>query len=134
MAKKLTPKQIKFALVYIETGNATEAYRQSYKVTTTNHNTLNKKANELSNHPAIKDYIKQIQERQVEEHMVTVESLSKELDEARDMARRNLDPKAMIGATMGKAKIYGLDKQVVEHKGDLSNLQPVIKLSMGGVK
>jgi len=30
MAKELTPKQEKFCQVYIETGNATEAYRQAY--------------------------------------------------------------------------------------------------------
>ena len=32
MAKKLTPKQESFCLAYIETGNASEAYRQAYDV------------------------------------------------------------------------------------------------------
>lgn len=49
--------------------------------------------------------------------MVTVESLTEELEEARVIAREDRVPTAMVSATMGKAKLYGLDKQVIEHKG-----------------
>ena len=51
--------------------------------------------------------------------MVTVESLTEELEEARVIAREDRVPTAMVSATMGKAKLYGLDKQVVEHSGSI---------------
>ena len=42
-------------------------------------------------------------------------SLTTELDEARKVAKETLNPAAMTGATMGKAKLHGLlvDKQEV---------------------
>ena len=45
--KKLTPKQEKFANLYVELGNASEAYRQAYDVTTTNIDTIKAKASKL---------------------------------------------------------------------------------------
>lgn len=44
---KLTPKEQKFCEVYIETGNASEAYRQAYDVTTTNLDTIKSKASKI---------------------------------------------------------------------------------------
>lgn len=45
--KKLTPKQEKFANLYVELGNASEAYRQAYDVSTDNLNTIAPKASKL---------------------------------------------------------------------------------------
>jgi phage terminase small subunit len=48
MADKLTPKQEAFVLAYLETGNASEAYRQCYDVSPdTKPNTVEKRACEL---------------------------------------------------------------------------------------
>ena len=44
---KLTPKQEKFAQVYVETGNASEAYRQSYNAERMKPETIWVKASEL---------------------------------------------------------------------------------------
>ena len=44
MAKKLTPKQESFCLAYIETGNASEAYRQAYDAKNMKPETINRKA------------------------------------------------------------------------------------------
>lgn len=53
--------------------------------------------------------------------MVTVESLTEELEEARKAALGAENPQcgAAVSATMGKAKLYGLDKQLVEHSGSI---------------
>lgn len=40
----------------------------------------------------------------------TLDTLIKELDQARQLALENSNPTAMISATMAKAKLYGLDK------------------------
>ena len=40
---------------------------------------------------------------------LTIDDLIAELDEARQIAKDNANPTAMISATVNKAKIYGLD-------------------------
>lgn len=47
MADNLTPKQEKFCLEYIETGNASEAYRRSYDAENMKPESVNRKAKEL---------------------------------------------------------------------------------------
>ena len=50
MAQELTPKQEKFALAYIETGNAAEAYRIAYDAENMKPVTTRRKAAELLQH------------------------------------------------------------------------------------
>lgn len=45
--KELTQKQERFALAYIETGNASEAYRKAYDASRMKPETINKRASEL---------------------------------------------------------------------------------------
>lgn len=129
--KALTQKKIKFCHAYIETGNASQAYLDSHNVRTTNKKTITNKANALKNEECIKEYIQELQSDARESHGVTVESILVELEEARQMAIRTGQAGAMSTASMGKAKILGLGKEVVEHKGDLTNLQPVIIVGDG---
>lgn len=55
MDKKLTPKQKAFCDYYIETGNATEAYKKAYKCN--NDTTARTNANKNLQKPTIKAYI-----------------------------------------------------------------------------
>ena len=50
---KLTPKQEKFCQLYIELGDASEAYRQSYHCSKMKPETINRKATELKNNGTI---------------------------------------------------------------------------------
>jgi phage terminase small subunit len=54
MNDKLTPKQEKFWIEYLATGNASEAYRRAYGTTRMTERTMQKRANELLAHGAIK--------------------------------------------------------------------------------
>lgn len=76
-------------------------------------------ASRLWKSPPIQAYAEKLREEMRERFMVTVESLTEELEEAREIARDDRAPAAMVAATMGKAKLYGLDKQVVEHSGSI---------------
>lgn len=76
-------------------------------------------ASRLWRSPVIMEYVEKLREEMRERFMVTVESLTEELEEARVIAREDRVPTAMVSATMGKAKLYGLDKQVVEHSGSI---------------
>ena len=49
----LTVKQEKFCQSYIETGNASEAYRQAYSASKMKPETVNRTAKELLDHPKI---------------------------------------------------------------------------------
>jgi len=105
----LTLKQEAFAMAYIETSNASEAYRTSYNVAdTTTDNTISVEASKLKNTPKIAQRILELQESMRKRHEVTVDGLTKELELARLKASEAGQASAMVAATMGKAKLHGL--------------------------
>ncbi len=115
----MTPKQADFVRLYFELGNASEAYKQAYN-STGKPNTLHRKANELLKHPIIKSEIEAMQEEAKARNNITIDNVIAELEEARQTAKQSGNASAMVSATMSKAKLLGLDKQVIEHKGALT--------------
>jgi phage terminase small subunit len=115
MTKKLTQKQENFARLFVELGNQSEAYRQAYD-TQAGYETVNVSACKLLKQPNIAQRVAELRENIAMKHEVTVDSLLQELEEARVIASTCETPQssAMIAATMGKAKLCGLDKQLVE--------------------
>lgn len=117
---RLQPKQEKFCQLYIELGNASEAYRQAYDASKMKPETIKRKAQELLENGTITaTYIAELKAEHKERHNITVDDLIAELEEARQIAKDPVKPQpaAMVSATMGKAKILGFDKQVVELSG-----------------
>jgi len=82
----LTPKQNKFIEVYIETGNASEAYRQAYNVKSMNENTINRNAHSLLYNNKIATRLDEIKAKNAERTQVTLEYLTNRLIKAADMA------------------------------------------------
>jgi len=117
MADKLTPKQETFAQKWVELGNASEAYRQAFEVTKENSEWVKVEASRLLAAPNVALTVINLQEAHQQRHNVTVDSLTKELDEARLMATAEKQAAAMTGATMGKAKLHGLITDKNEHSG-----------------
>jgi hypothetical protein len=58
---KLTPKQEAFILAYLETGNASEAYRRAYNASGMNAATVNREAHSLLEHPKVAPRIRELQ-------------------------------------------------------------------------
>lgn len=112
----LTPKQEKFCLVYLETGNASEAYRQAYDAQSMKPETVNKRASELLDNGVIAGRLSELRAPIIAKAQLTVEDLLDELEEARIAAltAETVQSSAAVGATMGKAKLLGLDKQLIE--------------------
>lgn len=112
----LTPKQEAFALAYVETGNASEAYRRSYNAEKMKPETVNRTAKEQLDNPKIAARLAELKAAHVERHEITVDDLIRELEEARSiaMAGERQQPAAMVAATMGKAKILGLVQDKVD--------------------
>lgn len=105
----LTVKQEALAQAYIENGgNRSEAYRTAYDAENMNEKSINVEASLLFKNPDIALRVAELQWEHRLRHNVTVDSLTKELDEARSLAQEEAQPAAMTGATMGKAKLHGL--------------------------
>lgn len=121
--RKLTEKQEAFCRAYIETGNASEAYRTAYNAEHMNVASVNKAAQKLLENPQIAPRLQELRAPIIQKHNITVDSLIAELEEARMAALTAETPQssAAVSATMSKAKLVGLDKQVIETKEDLSS-------------
>ena len=117
MSKTLTPKQEMFCKKFIELGNASDAYRAVYNASNMKAETINRKAFDLQNNGKITARISELHTAHQQRHNVTVDSLLAELEDARQLALAADNPSVMVSATMGKAKITGLDKKVIEHTG-----------------
>jgi phage terminase small subunit len=121
----LTPKQEAFVLAYVETGNASEAYRRCYDASGMKPESINRKAKELLDNGKIAARLAELRANVIERHQMTVDDIIRELEEARAMAMAGERPQAtaMVAATMGKAKVLGL----ITDKSEVSgvNGQPV---------
>jgi len=114
---QLTPKQESFCFAYIETGNASEAYRRSYDASNMKPETVNRKAAELLDNGKITARLTLFQTILRQRHEITVDSLVQELEQARALAMKTETPSAAVAATLGKAKICGLIVDKNEHAG-----------------
>ena len=112
----LTVKQEAFCLSYMETGNASEAYRQSYSAGKMKAETVNRKAKEVFDNGKITARLNELRSMAAKRNEITVDDLIAELEEARAIAMsgERAQPSAMVSATMGKAKLLGFDVQKVE--------------------
>ena len=123
-------KHEKFCQFYIETGNASEAYRRSFPESTMKDNSLHVEASRLLSSPMVSLRVLELKAEHRERHNMTVDDLIKELEEARQMGADTESASAMVSATMGKAKLLGLDKQLIDitSNGDSLNKPSIIQL------
>ena len=113
----MTPKQDKFCLLYVELGNASEAYRRAYDASRMKAATINVKASQMLAQDKISVRIAELRAQHAERHGVTVDDIAEMLREDREFARRCETPAAAVSATMGLAKLYGHLREKVEHTG-----------------
>ena len=75
----LTPKQEAFCLAYVETGNASEAYRRAYDTSRMKDGVIRVKACEVMAHEAVDARIAELRATMVKRHEVTVDRIVQEL-------------------------------------------------------
>ena len=110
-----TPKMENFCQVYVRTGNQAEAYRQAYDVRpNTKPECIWVNGSRLMAKESIQRRVQEIFERASKKTDITVARLTEELEEARQLAMQTEQASAMTSATMGKAKINGLDVKKVD--------------------
>lgn len=116
----MTPRQEKFARAFIETGNASEAYRQAYNIGKRKPETITNDAYKLLKKPDIVAMIDSLKAEHRERHNMTVDDILQELEEARQIAKQDNKAAPMVAATMGKAKVLGL----IIDKQELKTIEP----------
>lgn len=122
----LTLKQEAFCQAYIETGNASEAYRKAYQAEGMKPEVVNVKAVELLKNGKVSVRVDELKGEHRDRHNLTVDDLIRELEEARQAALGAETPQssAAVGATMGKAKLLGLDKLIVDNISSDGSMTP----------
>ena len=119
----MTPKQEQFARLYVETGNASEAYRQAYNTDNMKPETVTNEAYKLLQTPDISAMVDDLKAEARQRHAVTVDDLLHELEQARAAALTASTPQssAAVSATMGKAKMLGLlvDKAEIKAEAEI---------------
>lgn len=115
-AKTMTPKQEKFCMLYIELGNASEAYRQSYNAENMSPATINVKASELLASGKIAVRVEALRAEHAERHEMTVDRISDMLIADRKLAHEIKAPSAAVAASMGLAKLHGRLRESVDLK------------------
>ena len=104
----LTVKQEGFILDAFKGVSLAQSYRNNYNT----ENMLEKSVWELASREMAKvkvtSRLAELQMEAAERSQVTVESITKELEEAREVAKDEKQGAAMTSASMGKAKVNGL--------------------------
>lgn len=121
MVRPLTEKQEAFCRAFVETGNASEAYRRSYDAKNMGQNTIAVKASEMLNKDNISVRLQQLREVHQKRHAITVDTLLEKLNKVYTVALAAETPQssAAVQAVMGQAKLLGLDKQLIELSGEV---------------
>ena len=124
---KYTEREEKFCRLIVEGFGQSDAYRQAgYKVDSMKPETIHRQAKRMMDKPKITARLAELREPIVKRHNVTVNSLMIELEEARQVALGAETPQssAAVAATMGKAKLCGLDKQLIDVTSGGEALRP----------
>lgn len=136
----LTPKQTKFCEAYVETGNASEAYRQAFDTSNMVPGTIRNRASELLARDDIRGMVEGLQAEQRERHHVTMESMTQILNEICDEARAAGHYGAAATAAKTVAQMHGLlvNKQEIkasnEHSFNLAeSLAKIARLEADGM-
>ncbi|WP_044274808.1 terminase small subunit [Pseudomonas fluorescens] len=117
--RRFSDKMENFCLAYMETANAAESYRRAYNAENMAAATIGREGYNTLQKPQVQARLEELRKKVMERHEITVDTLLAELEEARKAALDADTPQtsAAVSATMGKAKLLGLDKKIVELTG-----------------
>lgn len=115
--KELTPKQEAFVLAYLETGNASEAYRRSYKADGMLPQTINRSAKELLDNPKIAARLAVINRKAEAKALLSLEEHMDELKALRELAKQNAQLSAAIAAEVKRGELRKFYVKQIETGG-----------------
>ena len=121
---KLLAKQEAFCLAYIETGNASEAYRMSYNASNMKPETVNRKAAEMMDNGKITARLEQLRAPVRERAQITLESHLERLNHLSLMAEQAEQYSAAIKAEESRGKVAGLYVEKIDHTSSDGTMTP----------
>jgi phage terminase small subunit len=134
--KQLTPKQEGFCRDYIETGNATEAYRRNYNCSNMKTESISRKAKELYDNVKITARLKELRAKLEDEFIISKKDLVEHLIKVKDEALiarigangdERIDYSSSIKAVTQVSKMLGYDAPTkIEQKTEISGLLAVL--------
>ena len=128
--RKLTVKQERFTQAWHATGNATQAYRDTYDCANMAPTTISHEAYLLSQHHLISARLEELQAQAAEYAALTPAKIATNLLEDRQVARRLDNPAAMITADTRLGEMIGvLGTRRSEHSGTIRHEHIVANLA-----
>lgn len=119
----LTPKRERFCLVYVETGIASEAYRQVYSTKNMKPESIWVEASKLLADPMVSQRISELRSTIREKHDLTVEKIINQLLEDRSAALSSNQIAAAVRADELLGKHLGIFTDRIQLAGDpVSNI------------
>lgn len=113
----LTPKQESFCLAYLETGSASEAYRQAYDADGMKPETINKRASELLLNGEIAGRLESLRAPVREAAQISLRQHLDDLKRLRDLAEASEKYGPAIQAEVARGKASGLYVEKQEISG-----------------
>lgn len=113
----LTPKQESFCLAYLETGSASEAYRQAYDAEGMKPETINKRASELLLNGEIAGRLESLRAPVREAAQISLRQHLDDLKRLRDLAEASEKYGPAIQAEVARGKASGLYVEKQEISG-----------------
>mgnify|MGYP003562060181 FL=1 len=104
----LTPKQEAFCLAYLETGNASEAYRRAYDAENMKPESINRKAKDVIDNVKIAARIEALRKPALKRAQMTLEGHLEDLQKLRNMAVKASQFSAAISAEIARGKASGV--------------------------
>lgn len=115
----MTPKQEAFVLAYLESGNASEAYRRAYNAVNMKDSSVRVQAAKMLASPNIALRIEQIRKPAVDAAQMTLEQHIADLKRIRDAAFGDGKYSAAATAEVARGKVAGFYVEKVEQVGPL---------------
>ena len=104
----LTQKQENFCLAYIETGNASEAYRRAYNTVGASEKTIWEKASRLLKEGKVRARLEELRKPAAESAQITLSQHLSTLEELRELAKEEGKFGPAIQAEIARGKASGL--------------------------
>jgi len=120
----LTPKQEAFCLAYLETGNASEAYRRAYDCKNSKPESVNRLAKAQLDNVKIASRIEELRAPVRERAQLTLESHLARLDELSRKAEEDGQFSAAITAETNRGKASGLYTEKIDHTSSDGSMTP----------
>lgn len=121
---KLTAKQEAFCLAYIETNNASEAYRRSYDASKMKDGTIHQTASRLLADVDVTARLEQLRAPVRERAKITLESHLERLNHLSLMAEQAEQYSAAIKAEESRGKVAGLYVEKIDHTTNGKDIAP----------